>query len=75
MTTLEYYDRLKEHDWYYVFSDDRKAYEKGSAEERELIKTTAGSLEKLELFKRFKQHYFPKDWDNVPALPSREDYK
>lgn len=36
MTLQQYKKRLANHDWFYVMSGDRRAYEAGLAEENEL---------------------------------------
>ena len=33
---VEFYEMLKNHDWYYSFSDDHSVYEKGHDEHRRL---------------------------------------
>lgn len=78
LTTEEFFQKLRWHDWYYNYSDDYSAYSKGQAERAEL----SSLCKENELFATMFSDYLafinacithgPKQ-EEVP-LPVLEDY-
>ena len=56
---VEYYEMLKNHDWYYSFSDDHSVYTKGTAE---MVHLRNIALEKgldyQRMWNQFNEAYF-----------------
>lgn len=78
MNLQDYYDLLEQHDWYYIFSDDHKVYEKGKSNQDKLVDLAEENGPKFkELYKAFGDHYFSgKPWDTEqkpkPERPGAE---
>jgi hypothetical protein len=58
MTLQEYYKELKQHDWYYDWSDDHTVWTKGRDNLNRLIGITRESRQHEELYIMFKEHHF-----------------
>lgn len=57
ITLKQYYQRLKNHDWYYPMADDMRAYRKGNAEYKELLGLSGETEEHGKLFDAFAAHH------------------
>lgn len=66
---VEYYEMLKNHDWYYDFSDDHLVWTSGNASkcELELIAETKG-LDYKRMYEEFKAAMFSGDAFGNPKL-------
>jgi len=53
----EFYDALKRHDWYYMFSDDGNVLRRGWDNLQILTRTAKESVEYQAMFDGFKAHY------------------
>lgn len=60
MNLKEYKTRLDKHDWYYMMSDDRRAYEAGQAEENELRKLSEARKTYKKAYDSKVKQMFPK---------------
>ena len=78
LTTEEFFDKLRSHDWYYYYSDDYEVYKRGHSERGELEMMCRES----ELFATMFSDYLAfvnacitsgPEQDEVP-LPKLEDY-
>lgn len=71
----QFYDSLKNHDWYYGYSDDPRAYHQGEANMDILNEVAKQSPEHQALFDGFKSHCFSGEpWGTeVTPLPVRPD--
>lgn len=70
MTTLqEYYKLLKQHDWYYAWSDDGGIYAEGAAERVKIEKIASQSEAHKALLMGFVAHYFPSENEEKKPLP------
>lgn len=68
-TLRKFYDRLKNHDWYYTFSDDFGVWQLGNAAEAELKAMAQLSPEHAALYNGFSQHYFSGESWGTPKAP------
>ena len=57
-TLRKFYDMLKDHDWYYSFSDDFGVWQRGNAQQAELTAMSKLSPEHKKLYAKFHGHYF-----------------
>lgn len=75
VTLKEYYKMLKEHDWYFDWSDDGRVWEKGRAAHSRLAAMSTQSPEHKALWEGFKSHKFTgKPW-NTEQAPMPEEPK
>lgn len=58
MKLLDYYARLATHDWWYLMSDDGRAYRAGHRDKEELRAIANESPEHEELFQEWNNHIF-----------------
>lgn len=58
MTLSEFYSKLENHDWYYMFSDDVNVHTEGFWSEHYLFRIADGNPEFIDLYERFKLHHF-----------------
>lgn len=59
MTNREDYQRLLEnHDWYYGYSDDHKAWRKGQAESDQLRQLAKSNPEFAQMYREYSQEKF-----------------
>ena len=54
----EFYDELERHDWFYFYSDDRRAYSAGQSNETKLSNKSTTNPEFRKLYVAYK------DWKN-----------
>lgn len=54
MKLEEYEQMLKNHDWFYEFSDDPTVYRTGQENSKQIYATSKQSEEHLELFDKYK---------------------
>lgn len=74
MTTLliDYWDRLRAHDWYYGFADDGRAYRAGAAESEVIRRIAKESPAHQELYDAFVASH-DTNAEKRPPLPPRPE--
>jgi hypothetical protein len=60
MNLKEFKKKLEEHDWFYIFSDDTRKYDKGHASEMELKRLSYGKKTYLKAYEAKHKKMFPK---------------
>ena len=78
MTLNEFYDALKRHDWYYMYSDDGSVSRRGWDNHQVLTRTAKESVEHQAMFDGFKAHYtsgigFGNEQSPLPVRPERTE--
>jgi len=66
MDIKDYDKRLRNHDWYFTWSDDYSVYSRGDRDRKELIRITEESPAHAELFNAYNMHYFSGDQFGKP---------
>ena len=75
MDLAEYYKSLKNHDWYYNYSDDHGVWSKGSREYARLQAIAQENPTLLRMYRDYSKwvHATPEDRSEAPE-PVLEDY-
>jgi hypothetical protein len=75
MDLAEYFKRLESHDWYYNYSDDHRAWSKGSQESTRLQSIAQENPTLLRMYKDYSNwvHMTPEDRSEV-SKPALKDY-
>jgi len=75
MDLAGYFKSLESHDWYYNYSDDHRAWSKGSEESRRLQSIAQENPTLLRMYDDYSNwvHMTPEDRIEVPE-PVLEDY-
>jgi hypothetical protein len=71
----DFYQMLKQHDWYYEYSDDYGVYMRGKANRNKLKKMAAQSPAHQHLFDSFFRHYFSGEPFSTEKTPLPEEPK
>lgn len=73
----EYFAKLREHDWYYDFSDDPHVWKRGNTERKHLEAASASSKLHEKMWDAFNAYYFNGEpWGTKkPPMPKLEDFE
>ena len=72
MTLQEYDKQLRNHDWYYAWSDDHRVYKAGELAHELLVGARHISGHHAMLFDAYKQHYFSGETFGTPSFTAEE---
>ena len=75
MSPSEFFKLLEKHDWYYQYSDDHRAWEKGSNESKRIQAIAQEIPLFLDMYRDYSNYMYPSfdDKENV-TRPELKDY-
>ncbi len=75
MTPSEFFKLLEKHDWYYNYSDDHRAWEKGNSESKRIQSIAQEIPLFLDMYRDYSKFMFlPLDEREQVTRPELKDY-